>query len=161
MKSAMDRLEALLARSTHRPETGCRTLPPMTKKKGYAVVSIGNKPTLAHRFCFTVVHGPIPEGKIVMHTCDVRNCIEPSHLRAGTVLENNRDRDEKERQPRGETHGMHVLTEDDVREIRTRITSGESVARTAARFGISGPHAYNIANRKKWRHVTDDARHTR
>lgn len=56
---------------------------------------------LAHRFSYECHVGPIPEGKIICHSCDVnyppgdntyRRCVRPGHLYAGTDLENARDR---------------------------------------------------------------------
>jgi hypothetical protein len=33
-------------------------------------------------------NGPIPEGFVIMHTCDVRNCVNPKHLVLGTHIQN-------------------------------------------------------------------------
>lgn len=41
----------------------------------------GGKTHLAHRFAYELVVGPIPEGKLLDHTCHNRQCVNPSHLR--------------------------------------------------------------------------------
>lgn len=147
-------LERLLAGTTYDPVRGCRTLPPASGRKGYATVSIGGgRVARAHRVCFEVVYGPIPAGHVVMHSCDVRNCIEPSHLSAATVLANNADRDEKQRQPRGETHGAHVLTEDDVRRILALAADGRTQASLAREYRVSGVSIHRIVRGKRWAHV--------
>ena len=53
----------------------------------------------AHRLAYTLTHGPIPDGLLVMHRCDNPPCVRPDHLMLGTVNENNADRDAK-----GRTH---------------------------------------------------------
>lgn len=47
--------------------------------------------TWAHRFSFILRNGPIPDGFVVMHTCDVPACVNPDHLRIGTQRENMND----------------------------------------------------------------------
>ena len=57
--------------------------------------------TKAHRISFEVHHGVIPVGKVVRHKCDVRNCVAPHHLVAGTQQENVNDMYERGRARNG------------------------------------------------------------
>lgn len=71
------------------------------------------------RFWFRVnKSGTIPKGMKVLHHCDNPLCVNPRHLFTGSYADNNRDRDLKERQSRGERVNTAVLTEEDVRYIR-------------------------------------------
>ncbi len=44
----------------------------------------------AHRIAYWMEHGDLPG--LVRHTCDRRNCIEPTHLLPGTYVDNIRDK---------------------------------------------------------------------
>lgn len=43
---------------------------------------------LAHRVSYEAFKGPIPEGYVVQHLCNVQMCVAPLHLKAGTQSEN-------------------------------------------------------------------------
>ena len=45
----------------------------------------------AHRFCYELTNGPIPEGMMVLHICGVRPCVSPVHLYLGGHDENAED----------------------------------------------------------------------
>jgi len=51
----------------------------------------------AHRAAYHLFVGPIPAGKIVMHTCDRPRCVNPDHLRVGTQKDNMADKMSKGR----------------------------------------------------------------
>ncbi len=65
--------------------------------KGYGSFRYGSTGWRAHRLAWHLAKGPIPEGLLVCHTCDVRICCNPDHLFLGTVHDNNRDKAEKGR----------------------------------------------------------------
>lgn len=46
------------------------------------------QPVDAHRFSYLLAHGSIPGGFDVHHTCHVRRCVRPEHLRATSRAEN-------------------------------------------------------------------------
>lgn len=45
----------------------------------------------AHRSAWRIFCGPIPQSTCVLHACDVRCCVNPSHLFLGSKLDNNID----------------------------------------------------------------------
>jgi len=67
--------------------------------KGYGSFSFNRKTTLAHRYSFLIHKGPIPDGAVICHTCDIPSCVNPEHLWAGTNSENTRDMFNKGREP--------------------------------------------------------------
>jgi len=63
------------------PNTGCYLwLEAIRKNDGYGAKR-HKKVDLAHRVSYVLFIGPIPRGFRVLHTCDVRSCVNPGHLR--------------------------------------------------------------------------------
>ena len=58
---------------------------------GYGQLRVGGRSYRAHRLIWEQEHGAIPEGLVVMHSCDVPSCINIEHLSVGTVRDNARD----------------------------------------------------------------------
>lgn len=83
----------LFAEAT-RAENGCLISHLTPNAKGYIYVTVGGRKGVkwrAHRLVYSELKGPIPEGILVCHSCDVRNCIEPAHLFLGTAYDNTKD----------------------------------------------------------------------
>ena len=73
----------------------------------------------AHRYVYELKHGKIPKGKIILHSCDNRACINIFHLRAGTHKDNSNDCITRGRIANGEKIGTNKLSSSDVMRIRS------------------------------------------
>jgi hypothetical protein len=64
------------------------------EKQGYHILSLKSnnyKRIRAHRAMYISIYGNIPEGKIICHSCDNKDCINPKHLFLGTKKDNTQD----------------------------------------------------------------------
>lgn len=120
-------------------------------RNGYGCKRLNGKTVYVHRVAFEEANGRKPEG-VVRHKCDNRLCYNPDHLEEGTKLDNSRDMVERGRSMRGERHRDAVLTEDDVRNIRSM--RGVKSVEVAKMFGISRQNVNSIWSGKSWKHVT-------
>lgn len=107
----------------------------------------GEERISAHRFSYQLVHGPIPTGMIVMHSCDVPACINPDHLSVGTRGDNNRDATRKRRNAFGEKNGHARLTTAQVQSIRADPRSQAEIARA---YGVTQSHISRIMSGDVW-----------
>ena len=121
-------------------------------KEGYGHFFIDNRRWLAHRFSWTLINGPIPDGLQVLHSCDNPPCIRPDHLSLGTNLENNRDKIAKNRDVifEGSRHANSKLNEAKVVEIRKRAVA-ESYSSIARSYEVSVSTISEIVNGLRWR----------
>lgn len=127
-----------------------------TNRLGYGTIGRGPaKHDRAHRVSWEIHNGPIPDGMHVLHSCDVRACVNPAHLRLGTHAENMADRSSRGRvnAARGERCALSKLTEGQVLEIRRRRAAGERQIALAREFGINRSLVWQIVTRRIWRHV--------
>lgn len=137
----------------------CRVWVGSRKRTGYGVVIIGGKPHYTHRLSYELHHGPIPEGKLVMHLCDNPPCINADHLRLGTDADNVADMDRKGRRRTvsrtGTTHYRTRFSDADVLAIRA---SKETHAALARYYGVSDGTIAAIRKRVNWKHLPDQRR---
>jgi hypothetical protein len=107
----------------------------------------------AHRFSWEMVNGPIPDGLMVLHSCDVPACVNPEHLFLGTNADNHKDMKAKDRHLYGERNAEAKLTERDILDIYA--LSDASVAQKAigAKFGIGQGCAWKIIHGHRWNHL--------
>lgn len=117
----------------------------------------------AARVSYEMHHGPIPFGLLVRHQCDNPNCVNPSHLLAGTVKQNAADMMSRGRGKYvlpltrgiapGETNGNARLTEEKVRRIREAYASGRTLHSLGEEFGVQFSCIHKVVSRQSWKHV--------
>lgn len=102
--------------------------------KGYGRDRVLGKLRFMHRVMFKLTYGFLPP--VVMHKCDNRKCIRPSHLAPGTHVLNVRDRDAKGR-------GFKKLSDEQVNTIVARGKWGtyQEMARV---YGITNTRVFQI-----------------
>lgn len=108
----------------------------------------------AHRIAYMLTKGPIPADLHVLHSCDHPWCVNPSHLRVGTVQENSRERTAKGRVPVGEKNGGAKLKAADVYVIRD---SDESTTVLGRRYGVHPTTISSIKRRYLWADLPERA----
>lgn len=138
---------------------------------GYGEVRFLGKRIGAHRLSYILSRGAIPDGKSVLHKCDNRPCVRPSHLYAGTQLENMRDKLRRGRgnnpkganhpfsknpslAARGEAHHKSTLREIDIPVIRREYAQGVSQHVLAKQYQVTPSSISYIVTRKTWAHVS-------
>lgn len=126
---------------------------------GYGQIGIGRqKQAYAHRVSHEVFNGDIPEGHVVMHSCDIPACCNPSHLSTGTQKDNMKDCSRKGRASNGGTQGTRngraKLTWETVREIRKDPGSNKELA---TRYGVTPELIGQVRRRIIWQddHLTE------
>lgn len=137
--------EKIKARVVEDPLTGCWVWQGACCG-GYARLRRGNgpKPVYCHRIMYEHHYGPIPDGHVVMHSCDNKRCVNPEHLRAGTQKDNIRDMHAKGRSTRT------ILSPEEVREIREKHSTGIGIDKLAAEFGVGTYSVHKIVSGKAW-----------
>jgi hypothetical protein len=130
---------------------------------GYGQIEIGRRTERGtirvHRLSWEIHHGIIPEGQWVLHKCDNRICVNPSHLFLGDNLANMMDMNQKGRHggPKGTQVHTCKLSEQKVLEILTEYNSLKEkfgwVSKNCHRFGISRIALSLVVNRKMWKWV--------
>ena len=153
---------------------------PVNRPNGYGWIYLEGKDWLTHRAAYNFLVGKIPPGKCVLHNCDVKNCVRPSHLYIGTKRDNARDavarggmargalvrmskalpgfrffiRDwsRKHGYCKGEKQGSSKLTEQQVRKIRSLYPTKDTYE-LAKEFGVHASNISKIIKRESWKHV--------
>lgn len=149
----------------NRPDGGCWIWTGFVDKSGYGVVNSermsGKRiPARAHRVIYKLLVGPIPAGKLLMHSCDNPPCVNPQHLTPGTDAENLADMVRKGRSARGSKHWGAKLNEAQVMEARRKYATGKyTLAMLAAEYGLTVTPVSQLIRGVTWKHLPLVERH--
>ena len=133
-------------------------------EQGYGYLTIGStvdgsrRKMLAHVLSHRLAHMDDPQSEIakwpcVLHTCDNPPCVNPFHLFAGTIADNNHDMAAKGRSRQGERNHWSRLTEAEVREIARGLGEGASAEALSRCFNVSPTTVHRIGQRTTWKHL--------
>jgi hypothetical protein len=108
----------------------------------------------AHKFSYELHNGQVPEGMVVMHSCDNPTCVNPAHLVLGTYLANMQDMHAKGRAKPGRAIGERNpnvrLTPELVRLIRGSAKGNKELA---AELGVGINTVRGVRIGRTWKHV--------
>jgi hypothetical protein len=130
-------------------DSGCQIWTGCLMPNGYGQFHLNGKTAYAHRVAYELHYGSIGE-LFVLHKCDNRRCVNPSHLFLGTFNDNMRDMTKKGRQAHGEKNGQAKLTIDQVLAIRAATGSQTDIAKP---YQISDRTVGDIKRRRSWKTV--------
>lgn len=133
-------------------ENGCWNWKGKIHPSGY-VDLYGSK---AHRVSYEAFVDKIPDGKLVLHKCDNRKCVNPEHLYIGTHKDNVRDMIDRKRQRfhQGEDHQNSIFTNDQIRKIREDYVKVKNYREVARIHGIKPNRAQRIIKRLVYKCVS-------
>lgn len=126
----------------YRPELGpCWPWLGATNDAGYGQIRVSEGVFYVHRVLWEDRFGPIPDGKLILHSCDNPPCGNPDHTFPGTHHDNTQDMVAK---GRAQTGGK--LTEQETEEIKFFWISGElrpspnSAWFLGSKYGVGANH---------------------
>ncbi|CAH1205787.1 hypothetical protein PAECIP111893_02418 [Paenibacillus plantiphilus] len=122
-------------------------------KHGYIHFWHNGRDVRAHRLVYEECFGEIPEGLVVRHKCDVRNCINPEHLELGTIKENSMDMVIRGRSTYGERNGKSKIDERTATIIKAKLNSGLTAKSVAMEFNLKPSTVEKIKSGQSWKYL--------
>lgn len=127
-------------------------------RAGYGLFRLDGKSRRAHRVSYMLKSGTLPPSEMhVMHACDNPSCVNPSHLTAGSPMDNAHDMFRKGRgvvpNNVGANNPMSKFSDFDIFFIRAWRRSGHKLADIAGAFHTDQSTISKICRRETWRHL--------
>jgi hypothetical protein len=125
-------------------------------KLGYGQFWFNRRNRTAHTVAWELANGA-PASRLVLHKCNVKHCVRPTHLYDGTHRDNSLDCLAAGNHPgtnnRGTGNGMSKLSERDVVDIFHRLGSGEKQTAIAAYYHVDPSHISHLKAGRGWGHI--------
>jgi hypothetical protein len=122
---------------------------------GYGVLKKEGKPKRtqrAHIIAWTRIYKQeLPKGMCVLHHCDNPGCVKEDHLYVGTRIENNFDKEIRNRGKKRENHPFSKFKWEEICMMRKIWQTGLfKISRFAKAYGINHSHMRAIVDKKIW-----------
>ena len=135
--------------------SGCWIWIGEVRKNGYGRFYLSaRRPVYAHRMSWKVKHGRLRRKDCILHHCDNRRCVRPSHLFLGTRKINNLDMMRKNRVAHGMRHQGRKLDLSQIRSIRRLLADGVTQIEIARKFGVTQPTISDVSRKVTWHRLT-------
>lgn len=119
-------------------------------KDGYPRAVRNGKKQHLSRYIYSISNNNINiDGMQIRHTCDQPRCINPNHLVIGTNDDNVCDRQDRNRQAKGENNGWSKLTNDQAKDIKYN-HADKSTSELASMYGVGYDCIRQIRIGKNW-----------
>lgn len=112
----------------------------------YGKINHRGKALRAHRVSYELWKGKIPEDLLVLHHCDVPDCVNPDHLFLGTHQDNMTDKMNKGRA----NIPLAKLSEESARAILYADGKQKDIAE---KFGVHYTTVHDIKNKRTWKNL--------
>jgi hypothetical protein len=127
---------------------GCIVWNAAKNEQGYGRFNYNGKNRHAHTVAYEITKEKVPNGYILMHSCDNPSCVNPDHLTVGTKAQNNLDMRNKGRARPPLNHVTRAkLTREQVEEIRT---SPLGCRRLGKKYGVVPATIKKARRRVTW-----------
>ena len=140
---------------TRNPDNGCWEWTASLNSNGYGQIKRPGerRQFIAPRLSYMIHYGDIPEGMYVLHTCDNRKCVKPTHLFLGSADDNAKDMKSKGRHTHGTTGHDHKINDDIARHIHRMAGEGVAQSEIGRIVGLSQSTVWKILTGKRWKHI--------
>lgn len=155
-------LRRLHERIAKEPETGCWLWIGQRSKSGYATFWIFKKNFRVHRLMAWMYLGYDDDGKHeVCHRCNIKLCVNPTHLYIATHAQNMRDAAHDGLIPKrkGEKAAHAILTELQVKDAMAAVRGGMTHRAVAAIYAVDRTTITAIMRGKNWKHLNPEEMH--
>lgn len=132
----MDDFKSKFLSRVTKTESGCWLWTGAARSDQYGACHFRGKVEGVHRVSYVLHIGEIPAGKIIMHTCDVRLCVNPQHLKLGTWKENWQDGVSKGRMTPRKCVVVNPLSNEQISEVVRQYEAGVSFKILSISFDI-------------------------
>lgn len=151
LEAQMKNSKPLLQRYFPEPNSGCWLWEDACDRDGYGVARLNGKQVRAHRLFYAEHVGAIADGALILHSCDVRSCVNPAHLSAGSNDQNMQEMVDRGRSPARERNPKAKLTSTAIAEIR-RLYAVEKLTlkALAAKYGVCFQNIHHIVRGSTW-----------